>query len=188
LTCARDDGIVVVMTTFEYLDTDETNRPRELAYGVLREPPAPFFSHQAIVLRIAKILSDHVEPRRLGQIAIAPLDVILDVDNGLIVQPDVLFVSQERLAIIHNQVWGAPDLVVEVLSRSTAARDRAEKLGWYRQYGVRECWLVDLSNEEVAIVDLAGPGVTRRLARGTATIRSSVLPEFVIAAAAIFIS
>ena len=103
-------------------------------------------------------------------------------------QPDVLFVSQERLAIIHNQVWGAPDLVVEVLSRSTAARDRAEKLGWYRQYGVRECWLVDLSNEEVAIVDLTGPGVTRRLARGTATIRSSVLPEFVIAAAAIFIS
>ena len=183
-----DDDIVVVMTTVEYLDTDETNRPRELAYGVLREPPAPFFSHQAIVLRIARILGDHVEPRGLGQVAVAPLDVILDVDNGLIVQPDVLFVSHERLSIIHNQVWGAPDLVVEVLSRATAARDRAEKLGWYRQYGVRECWLVDLSHEEVVVVDLTGPGVTRRPARGTATIRSTVLPDLEIAAAAIFIS
>ena len=188
MTGVPDDDIVVVMTTFEYLDTDETNRPRELAYGVLREPPAPFFSHQAIVLRMARMLGDHVEPRGLGQVAIAPLDVILDVDNGLIVQPDVLFVSQERLAIIHNQVWGAPDLVVEVLSRSTAARDRAEKLGWYRQYGVRECWLVDLSHEEVAIVDLTGPFVTRRPARGNDTIRSSVLPELEIVAAAIFIS
>lgn len=176
------------MTTFEYLETDETNRPRELAYGVLREPPAPFFSHQAIVLRVARILGDHVEPRGRGRVAVAPLDVILDVDNGLIVQPDVLFVSHERLSIIHDQVWGAPDLVVEVLSRATAARDRDEKLGWYRQYGVRECWLVDLLHEEVVIVDLAGPGVTRRPARGTATIRSTVLPDLQIAAAAIFIS
>src|SRR3989442_12115104 len=99
LTCARDDGIVVVMTTFEYLDTDETNNRRELAYGVLREPPAPFFSHQAIVLRVARILCEHVESLGLGQVAISPLDVILDLEKDLVVQPDVMFISNERRPI-----------------------------------------------------------------------------------------
>jgi len=176
------------MTTFEYLNTDETNRPRELAYSVLREPPAPFFSHQAIVLRAARILCDHVEPRGLGQVAIAPLDVILDVDQGLIVQPDVLFITHERLSIIRDQVWGAPDLVVEVLSRGTASRDRDDKLGWYRQYGVRECWLINLLEEQVVVADFTEPGAVRRIARGATTIRSTVLPDLDVAASAIFIS
>src|SRR2546422_7693702 len=99
------------MTTDEYLyDTEETNRIRELAMGVLREPPAPFFSHQSLVLRLARIWADHVEPRKLGRVAVAPVDVVLDRARALVVQPDVLFVSAERLSIIRNQVWGAPDL------------------------------------------------------------------------------
>jgi hypothetical protein len=55
------------VTTDEYLyDTEETNRIRMLALGMVREPPAPFFSHQSLVLRLARILADHVEPRQLG--------------------------------------------------------------------------------------------------------------------------
>src|SRR5262245_43148780 len=102
--------------TVDYLNGEETTRRRELAYGVLREPPAPYFSHQTLVLQIARLLANHVEPARLGQVAIAPVDVILDSDAALVVQPDVLFVSADRASIIRNQVWGAPDLVVEVLS------------------------------------------------------------------------
>src|SRR6478735_5678089 len=56
------------MTTYDYLDGEETNRQRELAYGVLREPPAPFFSHQEVVFRVALLLQNHVEPRSLGRI------------------------------------------------------------------------------------------------------------------------
>ena len=139
------------MSTVEYLGTDETNTRRELARGILREPPAPFFSHQQIVLRVARLLQDHVEPAGLGRVAIAPLDVILDTEKAIIVQPDVLFVSTERLSIIRNQVWGAPDLVVEVLSDGTEAHDRVTKLGWYRQYGVRECWFLDPMGQRVII-------------------------------------
>ena len=54
------------MTTYDYLDGEETNRRRELAYGVLRDPPAPFFSHQKLVFRVARLLNDHAEPRGLG--------------------------------------------------------------------------------------------------------------------------
>src|SRR5438067_13016771 len=94
------------MTADEYLyDTKEINRVRELAMGVLREPPAPFFAHQKAVLRIAWLLCEHVEARRLGEVAVAPVDVVLDHAKALIVQPDVIFVSAERAAIIRDQVW-----------------------------------------------------------------------------------
>ena len=60
------------------------------------------------------------------------------------VQPDILFVSSERRGIIgENAVLGAPDLVVEILSPSTAHRDRGIKLDLYGQRGVREYWIVD---------------------------------------------
>src|SRR5471030_2408707 len=123
------------MTADEYLyDTPETNQPRELSYGVVREPPAPFFSHQVLVLRIARLWGDHVDARQLCRVAVAPVDVVLDRERALIVQPDVLFVSRPRLAIIRDQIWGPPDLVAEVLSPGTAHRDRHEKLQWYRKY------------------------------------------------------
>lgn len=175
------------MTADEYLyDTEETNRSRELSYGMVREPPAPFFSHQSLVLKVAKILSDHVEPRKLGRVAVAPVDVVLDRERALIVQPDVLFVSTERLSIIRNQVWGAPDLVAEVLSHSTENRDRGEKLEWYRQYGVRECWLVDLYGDSVTVVDFTGASPVARVAKGVDSIRSTVLPDLELSAFGVF--
>ena len=176
----------VPIGTVDYLSTAETTRRRELLYGRVREPASPFFSHQQLVLQVARLLQDHVEPRRLGRVAIAPLDVILDADRALIVQPDVLFVSTERLSIIRNQVWGAPDLVVEVLSGSNDAYDREQKLIWYRQYGVREYWLVDLYQETVIIVDFTGILPDTRAARGTDAIHSSVLPELTATAFSVF--
>jgi Uma2 family endonuclease len=176
------------MTTKEYLyDTEETNRIRELAMGVVREPPAPFFSHQLLVLQLARIWANHVEPRKLGRVAVAPVDVILDRDRDLIVQPDVLFVSTERLSIIRDQVWGAPDLVAEVLSPGTESRDRGEKLGWYRQYGVRECWLVDPHLETVTVVDFTGESPAARVAQSVESIRSSVLPGLDSSASGVFV-
>ena len=175
------------MTTNEYLyDTKETNRRRLLSWGILREAPAPFFSHQSLVLRVARLLGDHVDPRQLGRVAIAPVDVILDRDRALVVQPDVLFVSTERLSIIRDQVWGAPDLVAEILSPGTEKHDRGEKLGWYRQYGVRECWLVDLYREQVTLVDFTGSLPVERIARGVEPFRSAVLPDLELPASGIF--
>ena len=146
------------MTTNEYLY--DTPRIRtgfaSWPWAGFREPPAPFFSHQTVALKVARIIGDHAEPRHLGRVAIAPVDVILDRERALILQPDVLFVSTERIAIIRDQVWGPPDLVVEVLSPGTEHHDRNEKLGWYRQYGVYECWLVELHREQVVVVDFSG--------------------------------
>ena len=175
------------MTAEDYLYDAEANRMRELARGVLRETPVPLFSHQSLVLRVASLWNDHVEPRKLGRVAVAPIDVILDHERALIVQPDVLFVSAERLSIMKDQVWGAPDLVAEVLSHGgNEYRDHEEKLGWYRQYGVRECWLVDLNLQQVTVVDFTGPFPSSSFARGVEAIRSSVLPGIEASALSLF--
>ena len=166
------------MTTREYLATYETNRPRELVHGIVREPPAPFFSHQSVVLKIARVLADYVDGAHLGVIGVAPLDVILDEAGALIVQPDVLFVAQARLSIIDKQVWAGPDLVVEVLSAGSATYDRTKKLGWYRQYGVRECWFVEVSGERLIVNDFTGALPETRSYTRPELVQSSVLPDF----------
>jgi len=176
------------MTTDEYLyQTEESNRRRELRMSRICEPPAPYLSHQQLVLKVARVLCDHVEPRGLGSVVIAPVDVILDRDKNLVLQPDVLFVSAARSSIMRNQVWGAPDLVVEVLSDGTKTYDRGEKLAWYREYGVREYWIVDLSDTSVGIHDFDGAKASERNAVGVDCIVSSVFPQLHITAYDIFL-
>jgi len=175
------------VTANEYVDkTEETARPRESAYGILREPPAPVFSHQVVVLKGARVWADHVEPRKPGSVAVAPVDVVLDRDGDLIVQPDVLFIAADRQSIVRGQIWGAPDLVAEVLSPGTRAHDRGQKLAWYRQYGVRECWLVDPAAEAVTIVDFIGAQPVERTAHRLELLRSSVLPDLHASAFGLF--
>jgi Uma2 family endonuclease len=171
----------------DYLALPEQLLPQELVWGVVREPPAPRYGHQAVVGHVFRELSAHVRARDLGIVMVSPLDVVLDPRRGLVVQPDVLFVSKARLDIIDDQVWGAPDLVVEVASRRTARRDRTTKLRWYRAYGVGECWLLDPGRERVTVVDLRASG-RKGIARftGGQRIRSLVLPELKIEAAACF--
>ena len=104
------------VTTAEYLSGPETNRRRELTWGVVREPPAPTWDHQFLVGQIFTKLSAHAARLGLGRVGVSPLDVILDPDRHLVVQPDVVFVSAARCGIIKDQIWGAPDLVIEIAS------------------------------------------------------------------------
>jgi len=163
------------ITTDEYFRMPETNRPAELVYGVVREPPAPTYGHQKTVGRLFYLLRVHVEERRLGEILLSPMDVVLDKEAGLIVQPDLMFISNERSSIIHSHVWGAPDLVIEVTSPNTEYRDRTVKLSWYRRYGVRECWFVVENERRIDVVDCVGSG--EESFAGTQTLRSRVLPD-----------
>ena len=175
-----------VMTAAEYLDTEETNRPRELTYGILRDAPGPSFGHQDCVFQLARALAQHVESNSLGRVAVAPIDVVLDADLHLIVQPDILFISTGRTSIIRDQIWGAPDLVVEVLSPGTASHDRGDKLGWYRRYGVREYWLVDPRARTIQVHAFDERDSPRAIFRGANPIASMLLPELKITAFQIF--
>ncbi|MEQ1757181.1 MAG: Uma2 family endonuclease [Vicinamibacterales bacterium] len=172
-------------TVNDYLASEETNRPQELAFGILREPPAPSFSHQVVVGHLFKRLSAHVERHALGVVATSPVDVVLDAARALIVQPDLLYVAAARRAICTDRVWGAPDLVVEVLSDGNNRHDRVTKVGWYREYGVRECWLVDLRASEITVIGLTAGGAARSYVEAE-RVRSEVLPRLRMTSESVF--
>lgn len=163
------------MTTDDYFKLPETNRRMELIYGSVREPPSPFGDHQTVVFRVAALIDAHARQFDLGRMFISPLDVLLDREAKLVVQPDVLFVAKERLHIVRGLVTGAPDLVVEVASPATEQHDRTLKLAWYRRYGVRECWLVNPRERRIEVVTCEAD--TRETFSGQEQIRSTVLPQ-----------
>lgn len=129
------------MTLLEYQQTPKTVVPQELIYGSLRVADAPFVHHQRVVFRMARALQAHAERHGLGEVFVAPIDVILDRERGLVLQPDLLFVSRERADIVHERIDGAPDLVLEVLSPNPRIGQLAERVRWFAQYGVREVWV-----------------------------------------------
>ena len=174
------------MTLREYLAGEETVRPQELAYGILHEPPAPGYGHQVIVGQIYTLLDRHVQRFDAGRVVIAPVDVVLDRSRALVVQPDVVFVSRERLGICDRRIWGAPDLVVEVLSSARRRHDRTVKVEWFRQYGVRECWLADPVTREVEVLGLTAAECASRIFEYGHIVRSAVLPRLRLRVESVF--
>ncbi len=164
------------ISTNDYLRMPETNRPAELVYGVVREPPAPLYGHQKAVGQLFYLLKEHVEKATLGDVCVSPIDVVLDEAAALVVQPDVIFVSKQRSSIIQHCIVGAPDIVVEVVSPGTEHRDRTVKLAWYRRYGVRECWIANPHTRTIDVVDCL-TGLAESFTSAEA-VRSHVLPSF----------
>jgi Uma2 family endonuclease len=123
-------------------DTPDDGNRYEVIDGALHVSPPPSYRHQRVVVLLLLRLGAYVEQRRLGQVLTAPLGVKLDDDTG--VQPDLIFVSTARSDIIAERgLEGAPDLVVEVLSPSTRARDRGVKMGRYAAARIPVYWIVD---------------------------------------------
>ena len=148
----------IKFTYIDYKNTPEDKR-YELLDGELVVVPSPRTDHQNTLLNLGIYLGVFVKERGLGNVYVAPFDVVLsDTD---VVQPDILFVSNERAGIVtEDNVQGAPDLVVEILSPSTAERDRTFKRSLYAQHGVREFWIVDTNAGRVEILTLGEQGFT----------------------------
>ena len=169
-----------------YCQLPEGDR-RELIEGDFYVVPAPSVRHQRISRNLGVSLWEFVRRHRLGDVLLAPTDVLLSQES--VVQPDILFVSNERRGIVTEaNVSGAPDLVVEVLSPGTAERDRDLKLRLYAAHGVREYWIVDPDEESVEVMDL-GPegaaGVRRHL---SGSVRSLLIPGLEVEIGEIFAS
>jgi len=133
----------VKLTVRSYMSIPEGDDKRyELIDGELILAPSPVPQHQIIAGNLFSILDSFVRSQELGRLLYAPMDVVLSEHD--VFQPDILFISKNRLRIIGDRnIQGAPDLVVEILSPSTEGRDRGIKLEQYLRYGVREYWIVD---------------------------------------------
>ena len=146
--------------TYEDYRTAPADARYELLDGDLIMVPAPDLTHQRVQSRLGRRLAQFIEERALGEFFFAPCDVVLtDTD---VVQPDLLFVSRDREHLLSggDNVRGAPDLVVEILSPATAERDRGCKRALYERHGVAEYWLVDPAGATVSIHRRRGGALT----------------------------
>ena len=138
----------------DYVHLPDRGQINQIIDGELFMTPAPTTRHQRISRKLVLWLSQFVEAGKLGEIFDAPCDVVLSPTN--VVQPDLIFVSRERRHIItEKNIQGAPDLLVEILSESTAKIDRQFKRKLYASSGVKEYWLVDPEAETVEVLILA---------------------------------
>ena len=145
-------------TVKDYMSTPDDKR-YQLLDGEMILMPSPVTKHQDIVARIFLALNQFVHDHSHGRVFFAPLDVVLS--NHDVAQPDVLFVSNARSAIITEaNIQGAPDLVVEILSPGTLVYDRGYKQALYGRHGVQEYWLVDPDAETVEVLTLGDQGLT----------------------------
>jgi len=136
----------------DYLKTPEDER-YELIEGELLMTPSPITRHQRISRKIVFTLEKFVTENDLGEVFDAPYDVYFDNEN--VVQPDILFVSKERSNIIgEKNIQGSPDLVIEIISESTAYRDLVQKKKLYARFGVKEYWIVFPGEEFIEIYTL----------------------------------
>jgi Uma2 family endonuclease len=153
--------------------------PQELAYGVLHVADAPLPRHQAMVAQLFRALDVYVRRERLGQMWLSPIDVILDEERALVVQPDLLFISNERAWIVQDRIRGAPDLMIEVLSPDARVGRIEDRIEWFACRHVRECWLIHQHQRAVTVIDYENEAIAaRRLHRHVDPIRSRVFPDF----------
>lgn len=156
-------GMPLPQITWDHVQQlpDDGNRYEAIA-GELYVTRAPSVRHQMISqrlnLELVRILADGGH----GRVFFAPLGVHFPA-TGEGVQPDLLFISNERRGIIApDELKGAPDLVVEILSPTTASRDTGLKRVLYERQGVAEYWIVDPDAAAVDVWRFEGEPRTER--------------------------
>ena len=145
------------LTYEDFVLFPDDGKRHELIDGEHFVNPSPNRRHQAVLRRLTVLLEPLVRSGGLGEVFFAPFDVVFTRHD--VVEPDLLFVSSARSAILTDaNVQGAPDLVVEVLSPASRRQDEVLKRDLYERGGVAEYWIVDPEAETVKVF--------RRLAEG----------------------
>lgn len=131
-------------TVEDYLQLEE-GLLAQLIDGQLIMSPAPSTPHQ----RAIRKLYDQIQTLA-GEVFFSPVD--LYIDNANVLQPDLIYISQEHKDIItYRGIEGTPDLVIEVISPSNSFYDRNTKRKKYLDLGVTEYWIIDPANQTIEI-------------------------------------
>jgi Uma2 family endonuclease len=152
----RPSSSGVKLTYDDFLLFPDDGQRHELIDGEHYVTPSPFLRHQRIVGNLNFLIRTFLETHPIGEVFGVPVDVILSRFD--VVEPDLQYISKERAHIMSDWVRGAPDLVIEVASKSTRKRDLTIKRDLYDRWGVREYWFVDPETQNIRVY--------RRLAQG----------------------
>jgi len=138
------ENTIPIKGTYTYEDYNRLpeGAPYQLIGGELIMTPSPMPYHQELSRELGFKLFSFVKKNDLGHMYYAPLDVYFSETD--VYQPDILFIQKERAQIIgKTKIEGSPDIVIEILSPSTAYYDLRKKFRIYEKFGVKEYWIVD---------------------------------------------
>jgi len=179
-------------TYADYCTWDDDNR-WELIDGVAYAMSAPTIAHQEISIELSRQFSNFLNGKPC-KVFTAPVDVRLfanqddetDESDDTVVQPDLLVVCDRTKLSDGRSCKGAPDLVVEILSPSTASKDRMIKLQKYREAGVREYWIVDPDERTVLVYLFTDGKISRTKYAEADSVPVTVLPGLTISLPDVF--
>jgi Uma2 family endonuclease len=160
----------------------------QLIEGDLVMSPSPSSFHQDILANLLVIFRSYLREHPVGKIYVAPLDTYLSDIN--VYQPDLLFVRKESFAIIEEHgIEGAPDLAVEILSKSSSKYDLGPKRSVYARTGVEELWIIDPVKRTLALYRLGEqPDTPQATYRAKQKFTSTLLPGLTIDLTDVFAS
>ena len=163
--------------------------PYQLIEGELVMTPSPTTFHQIILGNLNEKIRAFVKEKGAGLVLFAPIDIYLDDEN--VFQPDIVFISKQRRDIIKDDgIHGAPDMVIEILSPSTAYYDIKKKYKIYEKFRVKEYWIVDPEMKGVELFSLTEQSKFL-LSAGLSeqgTVKSGILNGFEITLEEIFLT
>jgi Uma2 family endonuclease len=139
----------------DYLRLPDDGWRYEVLKGTLSMSPAPTPKHQGTLARLVFLVQTYLAAHPVGRVYFAPLDVLLPGGLATPVQPDLVFLRNERRNLVTERaIEGAPDLIAEVLSPSNWLTDRREKFEIYAEAGVLEYWILDPRGATVEVFTL----------------------------------
>ncbi len=176
---------VELFTAADYRSMPEDGKRYQLIEGEIIMAPAPNTYHQVVQRNVLVLLDNYLRRRPMGTVLGAPCDVYLDDQN--VYQPDLLFGAREHAEYIRDDgIHGAPDLIIEILSASTAALDR-RKRGHFATAGTVEFWQVDPALRQIQrFVFAENASKPVALIDEPETFSSPLFPELVIDTKEIF--
>jgi len=180
----------VKFTYEDFVNFPDDGKRHEIIDGEHYVTPSPNTKHQCVVGSLHLALGNYLETHPIGAIFVAPFDVVFsDLD---VVEPDLLYVSRERAGVLTDQnVRGAPDVVVEILSPGTRRIDETIKRKLYERSDVKEYWVVDPELDAIKVYRRVAEGFARVAelsAEAGDTLTTPLLPGFSVALEKVFAS
>lgn len=185
------ETLIGKLTSSEFRAMDFTEQEErefifELINGEIVARNYPTATHQLTLGELYLLIVQHVKANKLGTVVLAPFGIVLDNFND--VQPDLSVVLTVNQHIITEEgIYGAPDLVLEIISPSSIKTDRKTKFSLYEEMGIAEYWLVDTKNQSIEVYQLRETGYTMHaFAAETGLVDSLVLPGLTVDVGAVF--
>ena len=173
----------VKFTYEDFVNFPDDGKRHEIIDGEHYVTTSPSLKHQAIVANLIVSVATYLKANPIGFAVGSPLDVVFSELN--VVEPDLQYISRERFDVLTKQnVQGAPDLVVEILSPGTRRTDEITKRKLYERWGVQEYWVVDPELDAVKVYRRTGDRfekVAELTAEQQEVLSTPLLPDWSIA-------